>query len=134
MLLAQNFLPRGAAKAGARAPWIPLPSGTNADTYRTAAHVTANATVETIQQTLQGQTYDVDYYFYPCDKNWGYNSVFGPNRPLWHWTDQRDLSVGSDGNGMCQSALAGVDIEYNGLKAGILGGACSRSVYLMRGS
>lgn len=73
---------------------------------------------------LQGKTYDVDYYFFPCDTPPSYILNFGPapRRTFPYWSDTRDAAVGTAENGMCQSALNGVDIEYGGLRAGILGG------------
>jgi hypothetical protein len=65
--------------------------------------------------------YDVDIYFYPCDAKIDYSIQFTDWRQFR--SDPRDQALGSDGNGMCQSMLNGVDIEYNGLRAGILGGA-----------
>lgn len=68
--------------------------------------------------------YDVDIYFYPCDAKMDYAIEFaGSSEDSRDFrSDPRDQALGSDGNGMCQSMLNGVDIEYNGLKAGILGG------------
>ena len=65
--------------------------------------------------------YEVDIYFYPCDAKIDYSIQFTDWRQFR--SDPRDQALGSDGNGMCQSMLNGVDIEYNGLRAGILGGA-----------
>ena len=72
--------------------------------------------------------YDVDIYFYPCDAKIDYAIRFTGSDSRDFRSDPRDQALGSDGNGMCQSMLNGVDIEYNGLKAGILGGEISTSV------
>ncbi|GAA5975384.1 hypothetical protein JCM10908_005145 [Rhodotorula pacifica] len=95
---ASSFVPRAAARV---------------------AHSQVEHQVETVQIPLQGQVYDVDFYFYPCNATIDYYIQFTDSRTFR--ADPRDQSVGSDGNGMCQSMLNGVDIEYNGLKAGILG-------------
>ncbi|KWU42537.1 acid protease [Rhodotorula sp. JG-1b] len=83
------------------------------------AHSQVEHFVETVPIPLQGQVYDVDIYFYPCDAKIDYAIQFTDWRQFR--ADPRDQALGSDGNGMCQSMLNGVDIEYNGLKAGILG-------------
>ena len=70
--------------------------------------------------------YDVDIYFYPCDAKIDYAIEFtGGSDSRDFRSDPRDQALGSDGNGMCQSMLNGVDIEYSGLKAGTLGGEFS---------
>jgi hypothetical protein len=88
------------------------------------AHSKVEHFVETVPVPLQGQVYDVDIYFYPCDAKIDYAIEFagGLSGSRDFRSDPRDQALGSDGNGMCQSMLNGVDIEYNGLKAGILGG------------
>ncbi|TKA50430.1 hypothetical protein B0A53_06312 [Rhodotorula sp. CCFEE 5036] len=87
------------------------------------AHSKVEHFVETVPVPLQGQVYDVDIYFYPCDAKIDYAIEFagGLSGSRDFRSDPRDQALGSDGNGMCQSMLNGVDIEYNGLKAGILG-------------
>ncbi|TKA50434.1 hypothetical protein B0A53_06316 [Rhodotorula sp. CCFEE 5036] len=83
------------------------------------AHSQVEHFVETVPIPLQGQVYEVDIYFYPCDAKIDYSIQFTDWRQFR--SDPRDQALGSDGNGMCQSMLNGVDIEYNGLRAGILG-------------
>ncbi|GAA5882674.1 hypothetical protein JCM3774_002808 [Rhodotorula dairenensis] len=84
-----------------------------------AAHLRVEHTVETWPVPLQGQMYDVDFYFFPCDANINYSIRFTDTRLFP--SDPRDQSLASVGNGMCQSMLIGVDIELDGIQAGILG-------------
>ncbi|CDR49719.1 hypothetical protein NBRC10512_006707 [Rhodotorula toruloides] len=105
-----NYLPRAAAAAAHSA--IP-------GSYK----------LGTTTQSLNGQTYEVDAYAFPCTNTATFGVSLSRRRNLLLAAEDLIIGTVPGQAGMCRSATYGVDINYGGVQAGILGTPFLRSWY-----